>query len=519
MLERALALRRSITPPGWATLAAMLMALGFGVFHAVVAGPWVGPDERAHTGYVMALSRGVIPRIDSPIEIPPGATDLETLLAIDRASRDGGEVARDTSWVANHPPGAYLPALPGTILARVTGNGTSVLLWLRLTNVGFFVVAVGLTALVARELTDSPWTGALAAAITANVPYALATTSLAMTDGATLAAMLAVMLATMRASRLRWQNGSLSRVTLACMACGLVRISALATAVGVVGLAFVAEAVRHRSLRLREAIVIATATALSSGWFYALNVARYGDAAASRALLGRFDRSPNGSMLEAATDVPRGLKTLYTLAAGRVDRSFNSNVRSPWPDPALIGRPIIAVAVVAALMVGWAVTRGHLPRRFLAWTTLLVAVGLNWLMMAQHVSGGGLPHARYALIVVSVMALVIATACTTTARIIDASITEQEVTPRRPASRCRPAAAWLVQLTPFAVVVTHNLMGLGDVVDLTILHHLDLSQFDHVRLGPRWMALPALAAAGAGALGFVVFSWRQRHPGLSQSTQ
>ncbi|NLD77564.1 MAG: phospholipid carrier-dependent glycosyltransferase, partial [Acidimicrobiales bacterium] len=404
-----------VTPARLATFGAIVLALGLGLYQALVTAPWRHPDEWAHTGYAMSLSRGELPSISTPIEVPRGAADLQAILDAQRAENLRlGTTPRDTVWVANHPPGPYLASLPGTWLGRATDHGYLVIGSLRAANVVAFAAAAGFTGLLARRITGNPWAGALAAALFATSPYLSRSSALAMTDGFALAAILAACWAATLALERDFDRRSTLVAATAAAACGMSRLTSLVTAVAVLGAALALVSLRRRQVRWREALAVAGPVTILSGWFYALNIVRYGDPAASEYLLDRFERSPTGSLLDVATDVDVFGRTLRTLAAGRVDRSFSDPASSPWSEPGLSAVIVLViVGLAAAVVVGTAAwqrwTRGRITdgAGWVRWVPLAVALVANWLMMAQHVSGGGQPHSRYLAMAVPAGAIVV----------------------------------------------------------------------------------------------------------------
>ncbi len=512
MAQGSVAANLKHSPVRLVVVGAMALSLGLGLFQALVAAPWLASDERAHTGYVMALAGGRLPTITTPIEVPPDADDLASLLAIQRAAQlSEGNTSRDTVWVANHPPGPYLLALPGTWIAEATGRGYQVLWWLRVVNVVGGALAVGFTALLARELSGSRWAGAGAAVLCASNPYLSRASSLAMTDGMTLAVMVAVMWAAVLAERRSFDRGSTVVLATAAVACGFTRLTSLVTAMVVVALALAFTSWRDRRLRWRPALAVAVPVAALTGWFYALNVWRYGDPAASDELLDRFERSPVGSVLDVALDPSQLLATLRTLAVARVDRSFSQPELSPWPDPTFSGNLVLlgVAASVAVLAVG-AVRRRRRPSPTPAtaprgvapptcsariavltttargWIIVVAALVANWLMMAQHVSGGGMPHSRYLLVAVPVAAIVVATAV-------------RRLAPRSP----------LAVVAVGLALTVHNLNGLDEVKDRSGR----AGAYEKVALGPDWshpVALALVAVAVAVVVAGVVRD-RGRH--------
>ncbi len=332
-----------------------------------------------------------------------------------------------------------------------TGHGYVVIATLRALNVAAFAAAVGFTALLARQITGRAWAGALAAGLCAASPYLTRASALAMTDGFALAAVMSVCWAATWAMGRGFDRTATLVAAAAAVACGMTRLTALVTAAAVLGAALGIASWRRRAVLWRPALVLAGPVVVLTGWFYALNIARYGDPAASAELLDRFERSPTGSVLGVAGDASVFGKTLATLAAGRVDRSFSDPAASPWSEPgiaATVALAIVALAVAVVLASAWTrrstgSTSDH-QSTGTRWVPLAVAVVANWLMMAQHVSGGGQPHSRYLAVAVPAGAIAVAAAVV----------------------RLGPVASLIGSGLVLAAVL-HNLFGLPEVVELS----------------------------------------------------
>lgn len=493
---------RRANPAIAASLGAVLLSLGLGWYQALVSSPWSHTDERAHTGYVMSLARGALPEISSAIEVPDGAEDLEIMQELYRDLRGGSaDTDLETVWVANHPPGPYLLSMPGVWLADWTGDGYHVLVWQRFMNVSAFAVAVGFTALLGREITGRGWVGALSAGLLAASPYLTQATSLAMTGGFTLACSTAVLWAATRAVRKDFDRGSTVTLAVVAAACGLTRVSALATAFVAVAGALIIVGVRERRARIKAGTVIAVPVLVLTGWFWVRNMVLYGDPAASAALLSRYGRQPRGSVLDAATDLSNLNRTWQTLAAARVDRSFIDPTMSPWSETVNAANLVLAV-VVAALAVLMVPAR-RLPRtgrplraEWYGWSLLGIVVLANWLMMSQHVSGGGNPHARYMSFVVPAGAIVTGAAVA------------------RLGQRAAPIGSLLV-----LALVAYNLTGLEEVREFTVrafpVHRKRLGSDGAITATQGVIAL-GLAVTIGSHLWYLVAARHRRESGATQ---
>jgi hypothetical protein len=206
--EAALERRRVLL----AIAAAVAFSFFVGMFLALRAGPWRWADEHAHTGYLVTLAEGDLPTLDTPIAVPSGATEMEILLALAPPVEDGPN-PRHQVWVANHPPGSYLPALPGAWIAVRNDGGAQILLWQRFANVVGGSLVVGFAGLLGRELSGRWSVGAIVAGLTALSPHLAGTTASGLTDGLSTAALVATLWATIRALRRGFDAGSTAHGT------------------------------------------------------------------------------------------------------------------------------------------------------------------------------------------------------------------------------------------------------------------------------------------------------------------
>jgi hypothetical protein len=135
---------------GLGVLGAVLLLAGGSWYQALVTPPYRFIDEQAHAGYVLAVQRGQLPTIDTPIDAEAGGVALRTRLA-DEPER------RRHVWVANNPPLTYLLAAGPSALTRSLGLPGGPLLGLRLVNVA---------AAAAPSAAATGWLGTWRAATT-----------------------------------------------------------------------------------------------------------------------------------------------------------------------------------------------------------------------------------------------------------------------------------------------------------------------------------------------------------------
>lgn len=418
----------------WAKAAiaiAMLLVMFVGSYQALRAGPYHVRDEQAHVGYVMSLSRFRLPSLDTPTEVPPTAPALEERLDETGDRAKGQLTPYHKVWVANHPPGAYLPAMPGVWLGRAIGSGNMVMLSLRLSNVAGLAAAVLMTAFLAREVTRRNAAAVFAAAATASVPYFLYITSWGMTDGVTLALTTGVVWAAIRALRRGFDRNSTLVLAAFSVGCGITRLTAVSTAAVVVATALVVHAWRRRTVPWRPALTVGLSVLVLTGWFWVLNVIRYGDPAAGSELYERFNRDETGSLWETITT--RRLWTLISSAILEHNRDWAPEFRNAYK-PLTIAILVLAAAGLVMLFdrllpVAWdrwrrlpligsfgadraATPAGAIDERDRrdrvvepgALLILLAAFVATVLLVGNHVKAGGNPFGRYAMLVVPIVA-------------------------------------------------------------------------------------------------------------------
>jgi hypothetical protein len=418
-------------------LGAVLVLVGGSWYQAFATPPYRYIDEQAHAGYVLSLQRGALPTIDSPIDQASGGEALRQRLATEPERR------RDV-WVANNPPLAYVVSLPAATATRALGVPGGPLLGLRLTNVVATAAAVALAYLVGRDLSGGDRTvGITTAGLVALLPHVGFVAALGFNDGIALLATtgtlhaLVALLTTpttttttnptpecgvrdRRFGRFRaWSSADglerrIAVVGLWCAAAAAVRPMALAFAAVAGLLALIGT--WGRTPLLPAIVRLGLPTAVLAGWWYAVNVARYGDPTGSDALFDKFVREPSGTLLEKLRDNTIWESAFRTIATRRTD--------APLDDPVLwfrVAEAVAVVGVVATVVLVVADRRARwgagprpegsgpaLPAR--AWAASAVLALVPVALTAQHAAGGGNPHPRYLLPAVPVLAAAVALA-------------------------------------------------------------------------------------------------------------
>lgn len=385
--------------------------IGIGSLHALQLPPFWATDETAHVGYAHEVASFHLPEITTIAEVPVSAWQWES----ERSTAN--DVRYRSVWVANHPPLYYMAVAPLIWYSNATEAIDGGLILMRFANVAFAAIGIVFTFLLAGEITRNHRLALLAAALAALVPQGHAVFSQALNDGLGFAAGTAVLWAGARCLR---RIDALSRRELLLLAATAVvafgaRAATMLLAVAVVGVVALRRFLRPApsvASRLRRAAVVAAVglvpALVAFGWFYLRNIALYGDIGASRYLLEMFTRERRGSVLDMVLRRP--------LWEGVYERLLSPTTRRMISPPGSL-----VVTATAAVGVGVAIVSGRLSRdpeptdgdgedrATLRWqlSLALLMVGLIALTIAQHASGGGNAHARYAMPAIGAAAVLV----------------------------------------------------------------------------------------------------------------
>ena len=400
-------------------IAIVVAFIGIGSLHAMQQPPFWATDETAHVGYAHEIASFDLPEIRRYPEVPVEAREWQAERSV------ANDLRYRSVWVANHPPLHYMAIAPLIWVSDATGAADGGLTLMRLANVAFAAIGVVFTFLLASELTRRNHRLALlAAALAALVPQGHAVFSQALNDGLGFAAGTAVVWAGARCLR---RIDALSRRDLALLAGTTAvafgaRAATMLVAIAVVGVVALRRFTRPApsvSVQARRAVGVALVgigpAVVAFGWFYVRNMMLYGDIGASQYLLDMFGRARRGSVFDMVvrwsmwSDVYEGLMSpttrrrivppgsaLITMIAavgvaivfvtGRIGRSGESSSADGRADDVQAHR---------ASTLRWQIALG------------LVSVGLIALTIAQHASGGGNAHARYAMPAIGVAAVLL----------------------------------------------------------------------------------------------------------------
>jgi hypothetical protein len=392
-------------------VAIVIAFLGIGGLHALQQPPFAPPDETAHVGYAQEVASFRLPEIRRYPEVPIEAREWQA----ERST--AGDIRYRSVWVANHPPLHYVAVAPLIWTSRLTDASDGGLILMRFANVAFAAVGVVFTFLLAMEMTRrNQRLALLAAALAALVPQGHAVFSQGLNDGLGFAAGTALVWAGARCLR---RIDALTRRDLVILAVAATvgfgaRAATMLLAVLVVGVVAIARLVRpdatdpSRTDRLRDAAGVAVLglgpAVLAFGWFYARNWVLYGDIGASQYLLEMFRREDRGSVLEMFNR-----RMLWS--------NVFEGLLSPTTRQRLAPPGATVLTLVAGVGVAFAFVTGRLrvdadpsdDRRVLRWQIglCLLTIAAIATTIAQHASGGGNAHARYAMPAIGVAAVLV----------------------------------------------------------------------------------------------------------------
>lgn len=393
-------------------LVAIVVAfLGIGGLHALQQPPFAPPDETAHVGYANEVASFRLPEIRRFPEVPIEAREWQA----ERST--AGDLRYRSVWVANHPPLHYTAVAPLIWAGRMTEASDGGLVLMRFANVAFAAAGVVFTFLLALEMTRrNQRLALLAAALAALVPQGHAVFSQGLNDGLGFAAGTALVWAGARCLR---RVDDLTRRDLVILAVAAAvgfgaRAATMLLAVAVVGVVAVARLVRPEQPapstveRVRGAAGVAVLglgpAVIAFGWFYARNWVLYGDIGASQYLLEMFRREERGSVLEM-------------FSRREIWSNVFEGLLSPTTRQRLAPPGAAVLTLVAGVGVAFAFVTGRLrvsadpadDQRVLRWQIglCLVTVSLIVTTIAQHASGGGNAHARYAMPAIGVAAVLV----------------------------------------------------------------------------------------------------------------
>ncbi len=371
---------------------ALLLASGVSTYLALAKAPY-RTDEPSHVGYTLRIGDGTLPSVSTPIPTDHGSDSFGA--SLDRP------LAVPDVHVGNNPPFPYLAALPLTEISDRLGVRGGPLLGWRLLGVGGAVGAVGFGFLLGRELGGGDdFVGLVTAGVLSGVVAIHLVSALAALDGPALMATTAVTWALARLARTRTASHA-AHLGLWCAVAAAVRPMALAyaAAAGLIGLVLCLRAHGWRSTLPYGARIGAPALVLT-GWFYVLNVRRYGDPTGSDVLFEKFGMEPGPGFWEALWSPASVVQPLHYV----ITQVYGA---SPWWDRVGLAKWTVTIVSLGLVLVAVALafrSRRTPPRAGggptlhpAAWVAVTILLPVPVALLVQHMSGGGGGHARYLL--------------------------------------------------------------------------------------------------------------------------
>jgi hypothetical protein len=379
----------------------LLAFLGFSLHYAFATEPLLPPDEQAHLAYGYAVAEGELPEIDSWDRFPASADHLAQRMV------EAPDDRYRQVWVANHPPLYYVTLAPLLVATDRLGEADAGIMAARLLNIAFAAAGIGLTYLLATEVSGGVrGLGLVAAALAAFVVQAQYTFSHAYNDGLALFTITLMLWAALRCLRPAHPRGGALLLSLSIAAAAATRAAGL-----ILGVVVILAVVGARTLidgrrvdrpayvATMHAAILALPTVVLVGWFYVRNMVLYGDIGASSYLLNRFERVPRpGGLVGTALDGEMWLMVYDRMVA--YIRFLNPVRLSPgsvalWRWGGLLALLGLLIAVAVGRTGGRRAGGELAPLSRAGVATLVLATAANAAVFVQHVAEGGSPWPRY----------------------------------------------------------------------------------------------------------------------------
>jgi hypothetical protein len=375
---------------------ALMLVVGSGAFLAMGSPPYQ-QDETSWVGYTLSLREGTLPSLDTPIPEHEGDEALQV--------RQTRPFTLPWIHVANNPPFTFLVALPFVNLTILMEIESGPLLVMRLLNVAGSALAVGLAFCLGRELSGgSRFAGLTTAGLLAGVIAIPVVSSVAGVDGVALGATTGVTWALARFARSCSLHDAFALGWWLAGAAAVRPMSLVfAGAAGAMALAVGFRRGDRRAL-VPLALRLGAPTILLVGWFYVVNLQRYGDFTGSRAIFEKLGRTGDGNVLGSLA----GSESFFKPMTYVLSEIYG---RNPWWEYEGLRQyliPLLAVGIIVAalhLSRGRRKVEGALrPASSTAWLCCAGLVPVPVILTAQHIAGGGAGHARYLLPILPILA-------------------------------------------------------------------------------------------------------------------
>jgi hypothetical protein len=393
---------------------------------AMVYPPYL-QDEAAHVGYTLSLSEGTLPSLETRMPRDGGGPEL--VAALERPETYSARTIR----AANNPPHVYIVSLPLSELTERAGIDGGALLGVRLMNAAGAVAAVACAYLLGRELAaGDDFVGLVTAGLISGLISISVVSASAAVDGPALATTTGLAWALARFARSR----SLADAGLLGIWCALacaVRPMGIGSAVVAAAAGSILAVTRHGWRSLPQVMIrLALPSAVFVGWFYLLNLARYGDLTGSNVLFEQIGLESDRGVIDilwGPDTLVQPLPYLLTMIYGgsppwflaRGPRQYAITAVALGMLAAAVGLAVRSARVASAARSERADSdpkAGETPEALVpaAWISNVILGAVPMMLIAQHMSGGGNAHARYLLPAVPIIAAATALVTSTISR-------------------------------------------------------------------------------------------------------
>lgn len=390
-------------------LAAMGLMAGTGTYLALLASPYK-TDESSHVGYALSLREGRLPDIDTDVPTGRGGPELEAALT------RPWPFSVPEIHVGQNPPFPYAAAVPSAEATAALDVRAGPLLGVRMLNVLGGVGAVAAAGLLGRELGGrDPLVGVATAGMLAGLVSVSALVAVANLDGVALFTTTGTAWALARYARTRSLRGALLLGGWAAAAAAT-RPMALAVA-GIAGIVAAVLALQAHGWRRSGGHLVRMAgpPAVLAGWFYVLNIVRYGDPTGASAVYEKYGYEGTRSMWDILWGPEPFIQTvpyLFTEVYGSRPWWTSTGARQYLLAALAVGVVLAAIALAArdrrAALASTAAAVGRGSLCVASWVSVAILAAVPMFLISRHMSRGGAGHARYLLPTVPIVLAAVA---------------------------------------------------------------------------------------------------------------